>query len=217
MNNHKCASERAFTVLELLITIACLAILAAIIVPAFARAKQRAGRVCCTCHLMQIGLSFRAWAIDHRDRYPMQVSATNGGTMELVSKGTVSAHFQVMSNELSTPRILICPQDRNRKYAPSFSTNFSDSNLSYFVAADATDANPQMFLSGDDNLLLKGAKMARGLVTLRTNLPLAWSAARHVNQGNIALADGSVQQLSNVRLWEAFTNTGVNTNRLLFP
>jgi hypothetical protein len=36
----------------------------------------------------------------------MQVSVTNGGTMELVNGGTVFEHFLVMSNELSTPKLL---------------------------------------------------------------------------------------------------------------
>src|SRR5438105_4650643 len=79
--------DLGLTVLELLIVIGCLAILAGIIVPAWGRAKHRSGSICCNCNLKQIGLSFRTWALDHRDRYPMQVSTTNGGTMELAGTG----------------------------------------------------------------------------------------------------------------------------------
>lgn len=40
-------------------------LLAAVALPAIGRAKQRAERISCVCHLKQIGLSFRIWANDH--------------------------------------------------------------------------------------------------------------------------------------------------------
>jgi len=43
----------------------------------------------------------------------MQVSATNGGTMELVNSGVVWVHFAVMSNELNTPKYSL-PADKRR-------------------------------------------------------------------------------------------------------
>jgi competence protein ComGC len=210
-------NPRAFTVLELLIVIVCLAIVAAIILTVFSRAKQRAGRISCTCNLKQIGLSFRTWALDNRDKYPMQILVTNGGAMEWAERGIASVCFEVMSNELSMPMVLFCPNDKTRTNAHSFSQGFNNTCISYFIGADALDIYPQMFLCGDDNLLVNGAPIKRGLVTLSTNQSLSWSATRHVYQGNIALADGSVQQFNNSRLWQAFTNTGVTTNRLILP
>ena len=149
--------------------------------------------------------------------------------MELVGNGVVFAHFMVMSNELSTPKVLICPQQKDKSIvsATTFDRSASgqanripftnDNNVSYFVGVDAADTYPQMFLSGDDNLLINRVPLKHGLVMMGTNLPVTWSAARHVNQGNIALADGSVQQFNNLRLWQAMTNTGIATNRLLIP
>ena len=209
----KCHHQRAFTVLELVVVICCLFILAAIVLPYVQRPRTHC-RTNCTNNLKQIGLSFRTWALD---KYPMQVSVTNGGAMEWTERGIASVSFEVMSNELSTPRALLCPADKTRTNAYSFSQGFNNNCISYFVGADAVDTYPQMFLCGDDNLLVNGAPVKRGLLTLRTNVSLAWSNARHVNQGNVALADGSVQQFSNLRLWQAFTNTGVATNRLIIP
>ena len=68
----------------------------------------------------------------------MQVSVTNGGTMELVTDGrNVWPTFQVMSNELSTPRFWFARADTDRRYATNFAKDFDDSNISYFVNLDA--------------------------------------------------------------------------------
>ena len=72
--------------------------------------------------------------------------------MELVGGGQVFRHFQVMSNELSTPRILFCPADKRRTYATSFMSGFSDQNISYFLNVDAIPDNGTNLLCGDRNL-----------------------------------------------------------------
>ena|ERR1041385_2148903 len=45
------------------------------------------------------GLSFRVWEGDNGDKYPMQVSRTNGGSMEFITGPNAFLHFQVMSND----------------------------------------------------------------------------------------------------------------------
>jgi competence protein ComGC len=206
----------AFTVVELLIVVACLLFLALWLYPNLRPPYHRAKRINCTNNLKQIGLAFRTWALDHDDHYPGQVSITNGGTMELVQNGTAAIHFEVLSNELSTPKVLICPADSNRTSAASFS-HLKNVNLSFFYCADADVNSPDGFLSGDDNLTLNGTALQRGLRAISTNDVLGWTDARHRVQGNIGLADGSVQQFSASRLVEAFAKTGTATNRFLMP
>jgi len=124
---------RAFSVTELLIAITCLVVLLeAIFLPALARSKARSSRIGCANNMKQIALAFQTWSLDNNDHFPMQVSVTNGGTLELVASGIVYQHFQVMSNELSTPKILNCPKDEKRSYATNFAVDLTDKNVSYF-------------------------------------------------------------------------------------
>ena len=98
----------------------------------------KAQHITCVNNLKQIGLAFRTWEIDHDGQFPFNVSTNAGGTMELCATGAdgfdsnAALHFQVMSNELSTPRILVCPKDWSRKPAAGFAS-LQASNVTYRV------------------------------------------------------------------------------------
>jgi prepilin-type processing-associated H-X9-DG protein len=135
--------------------------------------------------------------------------------MELALTGDAVLTFQVMSNELSTPKILVCPNDTKRNSATNF-THLSRDNISYFVGVDATETNATMFLGGDRNLTT-GSRMSSGLQNITTNQAVHWTSEIHENSGNILLVDGSVQMASSSALQELLTRTDVATNRLVFP
>src|SRR3954470_21510941 len=96
----KCfATKGAYTLTDLLVGIALLSALALVgllLWPSSgSSARPRAKRISCICNLKQVGLSFRQWEVDHQDRMPMQVPATNGGTKEFVNAGATWMHFRV--------------------------------------------------------------------------------------------------------------------------
>jgi prepilin-type N-terminal cleavage/methylation domain-containing protein/prepilin-type processing-associated H-X9-DG protein len=243
--------KSAFTLIELLVVIAIIAILAAMLLPALAAAKRKAQKINCTNNLKQVGLSFRLWEGDNNDKYPMAVAAAQGGALEYVSHmgataTTVAAAttyvpgfaFQVMSNQLSTPKILYCTSDSlHATYASSFSnldllganpiavsTAANPTKISYFLNGDATESDPQMVMAGDCNIgpgtagnttpaanLTRYAGTTAQQCTPTAISTWAWTQGElHQGSGNLQMADGSVQSAT-VNGLRTYLQNGTNT------
>jgi hypothetical protein len=164
---------------------------------------ERSKRIQSASNLTSIGLSFKTWALDNGDRFPIETHAEQESTAAF-------RYFQMISNSVANPRILVCPSD-DRKAAKEIAGDFSNSNLSYFVGLDGRVTKPNMFLLGDRNLT-NGPLPPNRILVLNTNFPADWTSEMHRYQGNIVLSDGSVQQFSAGAL-----STALHANRLVMP
>src|SRR5690606_20820347 len=74
----KKAFHKGFTLIELLVVIAIISILAAILFPVFARARENARRASCLSNLKQIGLGFMMYVQDYDEHFPLALWQKTG-------------------------------------------------------------------------------------------------------------------------------------------
>jgi prepilin-type N-terminal cleavage/methylation domain-containing protein/prepilin-type processing-associated H-X9-DG protein len=158
-------------------------------------------------------------------------------TDQATSRG-VSKIFLCMSNELRTPKTLFCPAEYESTYrvaatnfsgvaAPGTVPYINDLNVSYFIGVDAQETSPRMFLTGDHNLggdanppvtaysYMRDQTTTAGIgfaVWMGTNFNAArgpaFMANQHDQQGNVGLADGSVECFNRSRFQYGLRNSG---------
>lgn len=222
--------------LELIVVLAGIVVIVSMLWPHHPGANRKAARIQCISNLKNVGLSFRIFATDHDERLPMQLPVTQGGTLELVNDPTlVWIHFAALSNALSTPKVLLCPSDKSgREQSVTFDRSFRSSlhrpfsanaNLSYFLGLDASETNASSILAGDRNITNDTTNPFRyGLARvgdLGTNHTAqsgaGWDENIHHHSGNVAMGDGSVQQLTSWRFQEVLRHSGDARNRIAVP
>ena len=127
--------------------VTAIAILASLMLPALAKAKGKAQSISCVNNMKQIGLGARFYANDHGDKLPPD--------------------FLSMSNELVTPKILVCNGDSTKTKAADWAQFNAAANVSY-------------------EFLLPGTKEQDVVSKTVFRCPI---------HGHIGLGDGSVQQV----------------------
>lgn len=236
---------RAFTLIDLIIVLVTIFLLWTFINIGY-RPRNRNGHaiIRCVSNLKQIGVAFRIFANDHDEHYPFAVpNLTNEHTGVLLTSNIATAkawmHFQAISNELQSAKVLICRLDTKRcdNAAEDFlnATNSlphpakRDLAVSYFVGLPADETKAEAILAGDRFISATRTRQPYSSVrvggAIRVSETSTWSdswpPAPHGYRGNIALADGSVQQMTTEKLQQQLataTNAyGTNINLFLFP
>jgi len=198
----------------MLVVIACVVILIALILPMGSR-PNRSPRISCMTNVKIIGLNILMYEQDNHGKFPISVSITNGGTMEYLERNQTFPHYQKLSADTNLLRFLVCPADKTRKAAASF-TALTDTNISYSLNADVSNS-VQSIMTSDRHLRVNGQPVRHGTLVLATNMDIGWMPKQHMGGGVLGFADGHAEFCRSKDLNSIIQREGLATNRFSVP
>jgi hypothetical protein len=206
--------NKAFTRADLIVCASLILVLFALGVYGVGSSKARALQVVCANNLRMVGQALHRWAAENQEQHPWWVAYTNGGVRFQPNgfQNNVYYNFAALSNELASPKLLVCPSDPAVKVAKEFSNNpqggflhlsYQNNAVSYFVGLHALPEHGWSWLAGDRHVsglrspmaCTVGVTAARGWEQGYTLVP-AWTNTIHQWTGNILLNGGAVLQLT---------------------
>ena len=232
----------AFTLIELLVVIAIIAILAAILFPAFARARENARKASCQSNLKQIGLGVIQYVQDYDERYPMSAYHY---AMDTPNEGRNWA--TLLQPYIKSTQIFVCPSDTKLDVTNSYysgTTKDTSFHTSYLYNQDIGAVGPSDFgTSGQSSAAITSTATTvmcvdGGADSTGGTDPLKWTQSgssflikaipvgnttdlanfaaplpRHLEMGNVLFADGHVKSLRA----EKYYNVGNPTDTAKMP
>jgi prepilin-type N-terminal cleavage/methylation domain-containing protein len=213
------ARPRAFTLVELLVVVAIIALLVGILLPVLATAKDSARRSVCAGNLHQVSIAFAMYLGQNNDVYPCQADPVSSNPfywlwMGRGWRGMVGPYFSTVVTQ-SNPSVLWCPGDaapaskfESTSYAYSMAFYHSPDQINQAASQVDTYSNPKPPIAQraadvayPSGKLLAGDWTSNHPAAANDNGWWCWAGGR-----NFLLVDGTVRYLQASQILPARDN-----------
>ena len=172
-----------FTLVELLVVIALIAILMGIMLPALGKSREKARRIGCMSHLKQVGLALKQYALDYSQRFPDK-GACDG--LEMLRRFSFLTHYKIYT----------CPTTATLQNHPgSSNSSLDDTNTDFAMAPGMMEGSSDRYGRPDS-----------AISSDRTSNPQRVS--NHIDYGNILFIGGHVKGFSDKNWYDAKNRGG---------
>ena len=198
--------RRGFTLVEILVTLAIIAILAAILLPILGAARASGYKVACVANVHQLVEGATMYATDYNRRLPAARLYTGGTSLGTTWCVTLQPY-------LKSEQLLLCPVDASPQtvnnctdlphsyginYDLTFNTGYGATNVAWSMSAISSTSNLVLFFDMTDSAAAMGSSYAASKVSL--------VEARHTTKAIVGFLDGhakpqTAREIDAVKFW----------------
>ncbi len=173
----------AFTLTELLVTVAVITVLSSLLGVSSTQTKTKTRQAQCLSNLHQIALGMMNYATAHQGRLPTEKVLPSGDPFDC---------WLALDDSLASPSVVHCPADRRFSPAARFD-ELTEADVSYTISVQARADEPGMLLS-TDGFLSDARFLADALGDAHWETQI--NPSHGADRGNALFVDGSAQALS---------------------